>query len=333
VAFPDKNKKLVVVYLSKLGCIDYVKVMLRGFKELDPLLVISPANQSSFQDYNCLPFQTYDTKLSLLLHSLTIQSKVNTLLDGLAAKHGDLEVYFPAFHPWNLSFVQWAHKNDSSSVVPIHDFHTHTGETSKITETIQQHCIKKASTVICLSDYVKQQLVAALGYAEKCIVHPIPLLDTIARNKLPHSPKPKLLFLGRALAYKGLDLLISVAKELPIDQLTIAGQNANQWATDDPKIDTIDGYLSDEKVATLLKSHHILALPYKEASQSGILSLGITAQMVMIVSKVGGMPEQLGEDAAFWIEPTKEGLKKAIMTLMDNRERYLKIKEAVVMSS
>jgi glycosyltransferase involved in cell wall biosynthesis len=216
-----------------------------------------------------------------------------------------------------------------SSFLTIHDFYTHAGEQSKYIEKLQRKAILKANRVICLTEYVSQQISSALGAKISCTVLPHPILPTRAKNSLAPSSRPKLLALGRMVDYKGIDLLCAAVSALDIEVLTIAGLQKQKVSTRDSKINIIDKVLSTWEIAELLEQHHLLILPYKEASQSGVLMLGIAAHMVMVITKVGGLPEQLSEHAALWVEPNINSLKQGIQNLMDNPEAYKSIKAEV----
>jgi len=304
--------------------------MVKGFKELDPLLVINPCNLKQFSAYPAHPFETYDSTYNLLLNSLSVRKRINKLLTGLKKEHGSIQLYMPAFHPWNILFINWVSKQATcSSIVTIHDFITHSGESSAIVEKLQVLTVRKADQVITLSNYVKNQLVSKLGQADKCIVVPHPSLDAGTKNHLDYSATPALLFIGRVLKYKGLDNLVEAVKDLNIEKLTIAGKQKTSFKSASKNIEVIDAYLSENQIAELLATHHILVLPYLEASQSGILSMGIAAEMVMVISQVGGLSEQLPEEGAVWVEPTVDSLRQGIVSLMDNERRFAQVRRKV----
>lgn len=326
----DKDKKLVVIYLSKTACLDYTKEMIRGFKKLDPLLVVSQKNEVTFTDYDPLVFLGNTSILSDFIFSLSINSRVRKLLDSLQKEHGPLQLYFPAFHPLNHVFLKWVSQNKGcSSYLTIHDAVTHKGESSRMIERLQHKGIKLATKVICLTKYVKSQLVGKLGEEEKYLVLPHPILPSGITNNLEHSRRPKLLFLGRVVKYKGVENLLSAIQGLDIGNLTIAGKQHQKIKTDSPKVTVIDRVLKADEITQLLEGHHILILPYLEASQSGVVALGIDAEMVMVISKVGGLPEQLPEGAALWVLPEIESLRAGLKELMENEVVYQDIKLAV----
>ena len=324
----DTDKKIVVVYLSRTGCLAYTKEIVRGLAASDPLLILSPSNKEQFPDCNKIYFKTYTKAYHLLLHSLFVQARIEKLMEGILSEHKTVQLYLPAFHPWNLHFAKWAKKNGVPCIITIHDYKTHLGEQSALIENIQKKTIALASRVIFLTKFVRQQCIAELGPSEKYFVSSHPILPAHATNSLPHADRPKLLFLGRVVGYKGLPLITEAIKGMDLE-LTIAGKQTKLNIQATSNITVIDKVLTDAEISELLATHEILVLPYTEASQSGVLTLGISAEMVMLITKVGGLEEQLAEDAACWVEASVEGIKAGLERLVEDREYFNELKEKV----
>ena len=324
----DTDKKIVVVYLSRTGCLAYTKEIVRGLAASDPLLILSPANKEQFPNHNKQFFKTYYKAFHLLMHSMFVQTRIDKLMTGIVAEHKHIQLLLPAFHPWNLHFASWAKKNKVACTVTIHDYKTHSGEESQLIEQLQKRTIALASQVLFLTEYVKQQAIAELGPSDKFKVSPHPLLPAHSINSLPYSPQPRLLFLGRVIGYKGLHLVMEAIEELNVE-LTIAGKQSKQSITNTNKITVLDKVLTDDEITELLATHEILVLPYTDASQSGVLTLGVSAEMVMLITKVGGLQEQLPEDAACWAEADVEGVKEGLKRLIEDKEYYDELKREV----
>ena len=127
---------------------------------------------------------------------------------------------------------------------------------------------------------------------------------TVPITPLPASPPIRLLFLGFVRRYKGLDIAIDAVSLLDrqgLDlRLTVAGQF---WEPIEPylkqarargmeeKVDLRPGYVSDAELGELLKSHHLMVLPYRTATQSGIVPIAHAAGRPVVSTMVGGLPE------------------------------------------
>ena len=294
---------------------------------MDPLLIISPSNKDLFSESNYELFQIPETTLSFAIGTMTIKRRVKKLMSAINAKHPNSQVYLPAFHPWNIHFIEWANVHDLKSIVTIHDFHTHAGEHSALIENMQKKCIRKATTVVFLSEFVRAQAIQELGESEKYVVHAHPILDARVKNTLPYNPKPNILFLGRVVKYKGVDMLMEAISDLNINKLTIAGEQSGMDITSTEKINVINKRLDEGEIQALLVSHEIMVLPYREATQSGILTLGMSAGMAMVVTRVGGLMEQLGEDGAVWVEASVSEISQGVKKLINEKSVYDALKK------
>lgn len=138
-----------------------------------------------------------------------------------------------------------------------------------------------------------------------------------ARRRLGLDPAaPVALFAGLIRAYKGLDLLVEafarLVPELPSALLVVAGLPNMPW---EPIAGAIRGaglagrvrcelaFLPAERFAQYLVAADVVALPYRRASQSAVLSAALAAGRAVVASRVGGLPEQLGEPGAEALVP------------------------------
>lgn len=322
----EDEVKHVYVYLSRRGCLGYVLHQLERNK--DALLVVSSEQEYPFANEK-INFEVSHKMTKMLYQTFGAFNKAGILLDKLAEKHKAIELHFPAFHPWNFIFLKVAQQRGIPTRLTVHDYITHKGEKSRLTERIQKASISRATKTIFLSEHVKNQAVKDYGSSEHFVVESHPILSTGIENQLPYSASPKLLFLGRIVEYKGVSNLMKSVEDLNIEKLTIAGEQKKRVFSKNKKIHFIDKYLSTAEMGKLLAKHHILVLPYLDASQSGILTMGVDAGMVMVVSQVGGLKEQLPSEAAVWCQPNVKSLKNAIKKLMDQPDLYDKIKTNV----
>jgi glycosyltransferase involved in cell wall biosynthesis len=146
-----------------------------------------------------------------------------------------------------------------------------------------------------------------------------------------HAPA-RILFLGRIHEYKGLALLlqslaITNAKGMPTT-LTIAGSGDlspyRAALSQRPETRIINEWIDDAAVLTLLEEHDILALPYLEASQSGVAIDAQWAAMPAIATPVGALPQQFahGKDALICSDVSAEAFAASLMELLSSQSLY-----------
>ena len=324
------NSRPLIIYLSKRGCLEYTIAVIKELGHRNPVLLINVDNRQYFASkFKGLEIKTVHCPNSFagFLHFYKFRSHIQKIVSELKSEIG--QVFLTAFHPYNHSLIKLCRRVDLPSTITIHDFKTHSGERSWLTERIQKKCIKLCSRVNFLSEYVRNQAIKELGSHEKFSVVPHPLVESYARNEMNHNSRPNILFVGRMVAYKGINILLEAIKESYINKLTIAGENQGVSLPDQPNVTVIDKYLTEEHLAELLNTHEILILPYIEATQSGILCLGIDAQMVMVITRVGGLTEQLDADEAVWVDPNAQSIREGIKKLIEDPSFYNSIKEKI----
>src|SRR5919204_4357796 len=160
--------------------------------------------------------------------------------------------------------------------------------------------------------------------AERFVVHGQALVEELApkvdRRRIvviPHGlwvrseplacpGSPSVLLFGRLERYKGVEVLVEamqlVWNRRPEVRLVVAGAgDAARLVPEDPRIALIPRYISESEVDTLLAEASLVALPYTQASQSGVGLLAIAAGVPVVVSDLGALPE-LAYDPTFVFE-------------------------------
>ena len=78
-------------------------------------------------------------------------------------------------------------------------------------------------------------------------------------------------------------------------------------------------FIPDHKVKYYFSAADLIVLPYRSASQSGIVPIAYHFDKPVIVSNVGGLPEvvEMGK-SGFVCEPTPNDLSKTIINFFDH---------------
>lgn len=112
--------------------------------------------------------------------------------------------------------------------------------------------------------------------------------------------KPILLFYGYILPYKGLDVLAESVKLLKSDwdkfNIVIAGNGEDltlPFFKSLPNGYVINRYLSNDEMMSLIRLSSAILLPYKTASQTGIIPTCALYGKPFIATKVGAFPEMI----------------------------------------
>ncbi len=174
--------------------------------------------------------------------------------------------------------------------------------------------LKTGHWLIAHSDAVKSDL-QLLGFPENIIKvarHPLynqyqksEQTDDEIRQKLSISESRVLLFFGYIKKYKGLDILLDampkILKNFDGDiRLLIVGEFYFDKAEYDAqvkklgiseKITLVDIFVPDDEVGQYFQIADVVVLPYRTATQSGIVQVAYNFEKPVIVTNVGGLPE------------------------------------------
>lgn len=321
-----EDRQLLVFVLSRSGCLAYAHQMIRHLQGAE-LLVFCSAYALAPPPAPCQKVITYRSSFEFILNTLRVLPAI-LLQVRHAKKQGFRRAYFPVFHPWNLFLQLWCRALGIRSVVTVHDGILHAGENHPLLQWWESACIRRADELIFLSRYVEANTRRRIGFSGQAHIILHGVLESVGAPPLRQLPaRPRILFLGRIVRYKGVERLVEAVEGLPGNSyahLTIAGMVVNRpahWGNPE-KIRWITHWLSGTEMTELLTGHDILVLPYVEASQSGVLSLGIGAAMPMVITRVGGMTEQLEEEEAVWVAPSAKSIREGIRQLISEPERY-----------
>jgi glycosyltransferase involved in cell wall biosynthesis len=206
-------------------------------------------------------------------------------------------------------------------VLTVHDPVTHPGDaiSPPAIRAIKRRLRRGASLLIVHSEALAEELAASGGARA-----PIEVLPHGA-GEAEFSPPPpdSLLFFGRMSYYKGLDVLLDAMPRIwerrPDTTLTVAGEGeiAPHEALLDPRVSVRRGYLAEGDLPGLFAAATCVVLPYRQASQSGVGSLAMQHGRAVIATRVGGLPELVGEEWGRLVEPEDVGaLAEAVLEVV-----------------
>ena len=168
--------------------------------------------------------------------------------------------------------------------------------------------------------------------ADRFVVHGQALVEELAPivggapiAVIPHGTTPRarplrtpesasVLLFGRLEQYKGVEVLVAamrlVWERRPDVRLVVAGAGpAARLVPADPRMSLRARYISEDEVGPLLAAASLVALPYTQASQSGVGLLAIAEGVPVVVSDLGALPE-LAYDPSFVAAPGDPGARR-----------------------
>lgn len=280
-----------------------------------------------------VPFETHAVYDSAAGAALQVLWPVRLLRVARSIRRFAPDVLLVPFnHPWVLPLQFLVQK---PLVLAIHDPEPHPGWFGRIAQTVERATVRRASHVVIHSAVFRPLLVERYGVNDDQVsVIPIgPLTDYVRQNPSGSSTErpPTVLCFGRMEAYKGLQVLLDAAPSLreriPSARIVLAGRftdsalRARVLGT--AGVVVHDGWVEEEDVAEFFGGADVVVLPYTSATQSGIVPIAAAFSLPVVVTRTGGLPEQVGDGACgVVVEPgDARQLADALINLLRDRDR------------
>ena len=154
--------------------------------------------------------------------------------------------------------------------------------------------------------------------ADPARVHQIPhgALDYLTRlpeREVPHADAPVILWFGTVRAYKGVDTLLEAFRELEGAELWIVGkpeipmEPLHELARRAPgRVRFTERFVPDPELASYIRRAEIVALPYRNIDQSGVLFSALAFGKPIVMSAVGGFTEVAEDHGAARLVPPED---------------------------
>lgn len=220
-----------------------------------------------------------------------------------------MKYWMPFFAP-ALGTVAGKLKKNGTKIITILD-NVIPHEKRFYDDTCNRYFLNRNNGFVVMSETVKKDLLS-LQPAAKYIFHPHPLYSHFGQKinqseakkqlNIPENKKV-LLFFGLIRAYKGLDLVIEAFDKLSDEYfLIIAGEPYQDFSVYQALIDKNVNkdrilvhaqYVSDRQVPIFFSAADVNLLPYKSATQSGVVSIAYQFDLPVIVTDVGSLAEMV----------------------------------------
>lgn len=269
-------------------------------------------------------------KLSVFLNTFNIVRKYR-IYAIIKAFNPDV-LYSPFVLLWERFLFGMLHKK-THNVTTIHDVKLHDSYHNieeLMTKFLNYGSMRFTDSIVILNKkdlpYVEQK------YKLPTIVIPHASFSYYVNNEdIDYHLKHSICFIGRIEPYKGLDLLVDAFEQVktPGLSLVIAGKGniehyLLQKIKGNEKITLINKYLSEEEIANIIQKSDIAILPYKRASQSGIIPLCFANGRMVIATNVGALEEQIPQGTGILINPSVEEIALSIDKLYSQPELICK---------
>ena len=247
-----------------------------------------------------LPIPTFAGPLGFLARTLILPLTVRRLVRDLKGR--DVRAIVTIMpHVWGLALQRAARRAGIRTLLIVHDADPHPGEQRPLLDRLAREELRGSDRIVTFSDHVADRLAERGDVPEDRIArlyHPIFRFGAQAAAE-PHEPF-RLLFFGRILPYKGVGMLLEAFAKLKAESIDVALTVVGRGKIDapaafmaQPGLTIRTGWVAPNAIGGILAEADAVALPYLEASQSGVVAAAFGAGLPVVATPVGGLKEQV----------------------------------------
>ncbi|WP_100179990.1 MULTISPECIES: glycosyltransferase family 4 protein [Bradyrhizobium] len=340
---PTPRKVLIWHWGRRGGGVRYTYELVRELRKRPELeLHLSLSRQGEIvADFDALGLPGYHvdtyTNVSSAILALLRVPIVRRRFWRYIQKHNISVVVCTMSHLWNVP-VLWRRPRDVAYVFVLHDPKPHAGDDIAIRKWMLDTEIAASDGIVALTEYTQKSVTTNNSFpTERVWTAPLgvfPYAETRSPAPMPTGRKIQLLFFGRLLPYKGLDILLDAYKIMKREGkdvgLRIIGPGdiepyrAQIAGLEDVFVD--NRWIPEEDVGAAFEGIDIVVAPYRGASQSAVLATSGAAGIPAVVTPVGGLAEQVLHEQTGLVaaDATPAALAAALGRLVDDEALRLR---------
>ena len=290
--------------------------------------------------YPLVPVDTFESPMGALLRLPRIFDIRKRTIEAIAHHRIDKVVVLMS-HIWTPFLATAVQQANVSYAVVVHDAVAHSGDITALANPWLLQDALRADEVITLSAHVATQLSSrfpALADRIRVLFHPTFASDATMPAMAASTRLPGFLFFGRIMAYKGLPLFVEACEILRARgfefTIGVAGEGSLRGVRhrlEALKATIINRWIEANEVEGLLKNYDLMVVSNIEASQSGVIALGLTYGLPPIATPVGGIIEQVEHERTGLLasDASAPALADAMQRIMTERQLLDRLRRGV----
>ncbi|SFC87116.1 glycosyltransferase family 4 protein [Butyrivibrio sp. YAB3001] len=226
--------------------------------------------------------------------------------------------YFESFHLWNYPIMLYCkiHKRQLAHI--IHDAVIHNGDSNVKLKTMLNKSIIDFSDIVLTKSQLGAETIRRMYPKRSGKIRKVNVWRSFSGYSQPIGKT--VLFFGRLNLYKGIDELYQTIKATPNVQFIVKGKPDSTAVSIVDKIRELPNVILDDRtvpytaIDDLFKQSKCVLLPYKSATQSGVVIDAFKHSCPVVAFSVGALGEQiLDGETGFLVSPGSiDGLKESI---------------------
>lgn len=220
-------------------------------------------------------------------------------------------------------------------ILTVHDPFPHTGLDTRIVRLRRKVAFRCVPHFIILNKAQREKFLSFYHLPSSAVIDSrlscYTYLNMVEQDMTTVPEQKYILFAGKISKYKGVEYLLEAMKKVhdtfPDIKLVVAGGGKYHFDISEyaalPYIDIRNRFIPDEELVALMKKTQFMVCPYTDATQSGVIMSLFTFGTPVIATRVGGLPETLGNGKYGMLvkEKDTDALYQGICSLLSDEEQ------------
>ena len=220
-------------------------------------------------------------------------------------------------------------------ILTVHDPFPHTGLDTRIVRLRRKVAFRCVPHFIILNKAQREKFLSFYHLPSSAVIDSrlscYTYLNMVEQDMTTVPEQKFILFAGKISKYKGVEYLLEAMKKVhdtfPDIKLVVAGGGKYHFDISEyaalPYIDIRNRFIPDEELVALMKKTQFMVCPYTDATQSGVIMSSFTFGTPVIATRVGGLPEMLGNGKYGMLvkEKDTDALYRGICSLLSDEEQ------------
>lgn len=220
-------------------------------------------------------------------------------------------------------------------ILTVHDPFPHTGLDTRIVRLRRKVAFRCVPHFIILNKAQREKFLSFYHLPSSAVIDSrlscYTYLNIVEQDMTTVPEQKYILFAGKISKYKGVEYLLEAMKKVhdtfPDIKLVVAGGGKYHFDISEyaalPYIDIRNRFIPDEELVALMNKTQFMVCPYTDATQSGVIMSSFTFGTPVIATRVGGLPEMLGNGKYGMLvkEKDTDALYQGICRLLSDEEQ------------
>ena len=289
---------LLVTLVRSGGMIHYASQLANGLARHTSVSQLLPEGAETDLFDDAVDIQTVDIPVSVSDLKANAVSRWWYLQKVLRHASADV-IHVTQVHPFLLGVLPTLYRKQFA--LTLHDVVQHEGEYRHRRELAIRGLVAAADRVFVPSEHSKSEFKQKFGQSDKVVSVPhgdYAFFTNYCEEEITY--EKELLFFGRIQPYKGVGWLLKAAEQLAASSdlddeyiIRIAGSGSipNHHQVENVVVE--NDFISPRRACVLFSRCRAVVLPYREATQSGVIPIAYSFQKPVLATRTGGIPEVL----------------------------------------